>query len=94
MVKHEHLFVDDLYNDKPDGHYWYQGGFNPAAVKALIVGAVVGMVFVFVPRLHFLGASPGSSALAVGGGTYWWLMRRAGAGAARAERARFKAAQA
>ena len=24
IVKHEHLFVDDLYSDKPDGHYWYR----------------------------------------------------------------------
>jgi nucleobase:cation symporter-1, NCS1 family len=94
LVRHEHLFVDDLYNDRPDGHYWYQGGFNPNAVWALIVGAVVGMVFVFVPALHFLGAFAWFIGVAAGGGTYWWLMGRAGAGAARAERARLKAAQA
>src|SRR5919112_5085362 len=31
ILKHEHLFVDDLYSDKPDGHYWYTNGFNLAA---------------------------------------------------------------
>ena len=41
IVKHEKLFVDDLYSDKPDGHYWYSNGFNPAAVKALIIGFVI-----------------------------------------------------
>ena len=55
LVRHEHLFVDDLYSDQPDGHYWYQGGFNPNAIWALIVGALVGMVFVFVPAAALPG---------------------------------------
>jgi NCS1 family nucleobase:cation symporter-1 len=93
ILRHEHLFVDDLYNDRPDGHYWYRGGVNPHAVWALIVGALVGMLFVFVPALHGLAAFSWFIGVLVGGGMYWWLMQRTGAGAARTERARLKAAK-
>ena len=92
LVRHEHLFVDDLYDATPNGHYWYSGGFNPNAVWALAAGAFVGMAFVFIPALHAFAAFTWFIGVAVGGGTYWWLMR--GAGATRAERARFKSAQA
>jgi NCS1 family nucleobase:cation symporter-1 len=92
ILKHEHLFVDDLYSDKPDGHYWYQNGYNPAAIKALIAGFVVALLFVVIPQLFFLASfSWGISAL-IGGYSYVWLMRRQGTAAARDERARRKAA--
>src|SRR3712207_8963367 len=40
IVKHDKLHVDDLYSDKPDGRYWYSNGFNPSAIKALVIGFV------------------------------------------------------
>lgn len=94
LVRHEHLFVDDLYSDKPDGHYWYSGGVNPNAVWALAAGVVVGLAFVFIPALHAFAAFTWFIGVAVAAAAYWWLMRRAGAGADRAERARLRAAQA
>jgi nucleobase:cation symporter-1, NCS1 family len=91
ILKHEHLFVDDLYSDKPDGHYWYQNGYNPAAIKALALGFGTGLLFVLIPQLFFLASfSWGISAL-IGGYSYVWLMRRQGTAAARDERARRKA---
>jgi NCS1 family nucleobase:cation symporter-1 len=92
IVKHAHLFVDDLYSDKPDGHYWYKNGYNPAAVKALIVGFLSGLVFVIVPQLFFLASFSWGIGALVGGYTYVQLMKRQGIGAARDEAARQKAA--
>ncbi|MET0217866.1 MAG: NCS1 family nucleobase:cation symporter-1 [Burkholderiales bacterium] len=88
IVKHAHLLPDDLYSDKPTGHYWYKNGYNPIAIKALIAGAVVGMLFVFIPALQGLSAFSWFIGVAVGGGTYVWLMRRDGVAQARDERAR------
>jgi NCS1 family nucleobase:cation symporter-1 len=92
IVKHEHLFVDDLYSDKPDGHYWYTNGFNPAAVKALIAGFVVAALFVFIPQLFFLASFSWVIGASVGSYAYVQFMRRQGIGEARAERARQKMA--
>ncbi len=92
VVKHERLFVDDLYSDKPDGHYWYQGGFNPAAVQALVVGFVAALLFVFVPPLSFLASFSWEVGAIVGSGAYVGLMRRSGIAAARAQRCRLKMA--
>ena len=62
VVKHEKLYVDDLYSEKPDGRYWYSKGFNPAAVKALVIGFFGGLLFVVIPQLTSWPASRGSSA--------------------------------
>ena len=92
IVKHERLFVDDLYSDKPDGHYWYRNGFNPAAVQALVIGFVAAAVFVFVPRLFFLASFSWAIGASAGSLAYVWFMRRSGIGEARAERCRLRMA--
>lgn len=91
LVRHEHLFPDLLFSDKPDGPYWYRNGFNPAAVKALIVGAIAGAAFVFIPALNILAPFSWFIGVGSGGGTYWWIMARGGAGEARATAARASA---
>jgi NCS1 family nucleobase:cation symporter-1 len=90
IVKHGHLFPDDLFSDKPSGHYWYQNGVNPAALIALAAGAVAGMLFVLVPALQLLAPFTWFIGVAVGGGTYSMAMARDGQGAARLERARLR----
>ena len=92
ILKHEHLFVDDLYSDKPDGHYWYQNGYNPAAIKALIAGFVGALLFVIIPQLFFLASFSWGIGAVVGATTYVKLMKGQGTAAARDERARRKAA--
>ena len=93
IVKHEHLFVDDLYSDKPDGHYWYQNGYNPAAIKALVAGFGVALLFVVIPQLYFLA----SFSWGIGAADRWHPYVKADEGsgqlaAARDERARRKTA--
>src|SRR5437867_1711082 len=91
LVRHAHLFPDDLFSASPNGHYWYQNGYNPVAVKSLIVGALAGMLFVFIPALQWLAPFSWFIGVGAGGGCYWWMMTREGAGTARAERASAKA---
>jgi nucleobase:cation symporter-1, NCS1 family len=88
IIKHEHLFVDDLYDDRPTGHYYYNNGFNPAAVKALITGFVTGLLFVFIPQLFFLASFSWVIGALVGSYAYVYLMRSSGIAEARSQRAR------
>jgi NCS1 family nucleobase:cation symporter-1 len=87
IVKHERLFVDDLYDDRPTGHYYYKNGFNTVAAQALGIGFVTGLLFVFVPRLFFLATFSWAIGALVGGCAYVYLMRTSGIADARAQRA-------
>lgn len=39
LAKKQQLDIDALYSARPEGAYWYRGGWNPAALVALAVGA-------------------------------------------------------
>ncbi len=54
LVKKQQVNFEDLWHEKPSGRYWYQNGFNPAAVKTLVIAAVVAMLFVLVPPFNKL----------------------------------------
>jgi NCS1 family nucleobase:cation symporter-1 len=41
------VVVDDLYTLKADGRYHYKKGYNPIAIAATAVSAIVGMIVVF-----------------------------------------------
>lgn len=43
--------TDDLFTLDERGKYWYRNGFNPNAVTATIVGAVLAIVTVMIPAL-------------------------------------------
>jgi nucleobase:cation symporter-1, NCS1 family len=90
LVRHERLLPDQLFSDRPDGAYWYNNGVNPVAVKALVVGVVVGSAFVFIPVLNVLAPFSWFIGVAAGGGTYWWMMVEGGAGETRAAASRLK----
>jgi len=47
----------------PEGRYWYRGGINPAAVKALIPASLLSICCVIIPGLNILAAMPGIEAL-------------------------------
>jgi nucleobase:cation symporter-1, NCS1 family len=47
LVKKQRVIVDDLYTLAPDGTYHYARGYNPAAIVATVVGAVIAMIVVF-----------------------------------------------
>jgi NCS1 family nucleobase:cation symporter-1 len=76
LVKKQQVHFDDLWHDKPTGRYWYKNGFNPAAVKALIVGMVAAVLFVFIPPLNKLADFSWFIGVAFGAATYVWLMKR------------------
>ncbi|CAN5432741.1 hypothetical protein BH09ACT9_BH09ACT9_30250 [soil metagenome] len=43
-MRKQKVIVDELFSMAPTGTYWYSKGYNPAAVTATVVGAVVAMV--------------------------------------------------
>lgn len=77
-VRHKNLILKDVFNDQPGGAYWYRNGWNPIAVKSLVIGAVVAMCFVFVRQLEFLGAFSWAIGAFVGGSVYTRWMRASG----------------
>ncbi|MFT4084374.1 MAG: NCS1 family nucleobase:cation symporter-1 [Nocardioides sp.] len=61
LIRQQRIVVDDLFTMEPDGEYWYRNGTNPAAVRALIVAAVLSIGSVVVPKVWSLlgdGSSP------------------------------------
>ncbi len=55
LIKKQRVVIDDLYTLDPKGRYHYTRGYNPVAIGATILGAVVGVCVVF-----FMPASVGS----------------------------------
>jgi len=90
-VKHSNLILKDVFSEEKDGAYWYQNGWNPIAIKSLIIGAVAGMSFVFIPVLEFLAAFSWAISALVGGVLYTQWMRRSGEAERRNERERRRA---
>ncbi len=75
LIKRGKVFVDDLFSVSPQGRYWYNNGFNPKAIAALVPSVAVGLIISFIPALHevanfswFIGAFTGA-------GCYRWLAR-------------------
>ncbi|MFE9583017.1 NCS1 family nucleobase:cation symporter-1 [Nocardia sp. NPDC006044] len=44
LVRKQHVVVDDLFTLSKTGRYWYSKGYNPAAVLATAIGAVVAVI--------------------------------------------------
>jgi NCS1 family nucleobase:cation symporter-1 len=44
LVRKQHIVVEDLYSEHPEGAYWYQGGVNRRALYALIPAVLLGIV--------------------------------------------------
>jgi NCS1 family nucleobase:cation symporter-1 len=47
LIKKQKVVVDDLYTLSPSGTYHYRNGYNPVAISATIVGAVLAASVVF-----------------------------------------------
>ncbi|KXZ64922.1 putative allantoin permease [Acinetobacter venetianus] len=54
FIHKQNVVVDDLFNDKPTGHYYYQKGINRKAIIALITSVSIGLMLVLIPSLQFL----------------------------------------
>ncbi|MFT4286474.1 NCS1 family nucleobase:cation symporter-1 [Nocardioides sp.] len=51
LIRQQKIVVDDLFTLEEDGEYWYDKGYNPAAVKAVIVSGVISLGSVVVPKV-------------------------------------------
>jgi NCS1 family nucleobase:cation symporter-1 len=86
IVRKQTVYVDDLYTMSEKGRYWYKKGFNPNAVIATVVGAVLAASTVFITPLQ--GAA--SYAWFIGCGialVVYWVAERISPQAARSMQA-------
>ncbi len=49
VVSHQRIAVDDLFTMDPSGRYWYRNGFNPNAVKAIILAGIPAIACAILP---------------------------------------------
>jgi NCS1 family nucleobase:cation symporter-1 len=81
LVKKRRVVVDDLYTLRPDGSYHFRRGYNPVAIGATAVGAVVAMAVVL-----FGSSDAAAFSWFIGAGIafalHWTLSRRHAAAAA------------
>eukprot|EP00884_Botryococcus_braunii_P021260 jgi/Botrbrau1/7818/Bobra.0159s0246.1 len=91
LVRQRQLLLDDLYSSDPQAAYWYQGGWNPAALVALAVGiapslpgfaGAVGLTQPAAPIFVFLYSFSWFISFFASGLLYWALMSRRGRPAA------------
>ncbi|CAY75375.1 putative NCS1-family allantoin permease [Erwinia pyrifoliae DSM 12163] len=75
LVKRGQISVDDLFNDTPQGKYWYRGGFNPKAIAALLPSVAMGLLISFTPSLHAVANFSWFIGVALGAGIYRWVAR-------------------
>ncbi|MDA0171341.1 NCS1 family nucleobase:cation symporter-1 [Solirubrobacter taibaiensis] len=51
IVRKQKVVVDDLFTMEPEGSYWYRGGYNPAAVYAVLFAGAISIGSVVIPRV-------------------------------------------
>ncbi|MFL9880158.1 NCS1 family nucleobase:cation symporter-1 [Herbaspirillum rhizosphaerae] len=73
LVQRREIIVDDLYTMRTEGRYWYQGGVNYHAVKALVFAALLAISCVMIPQLRMLADFSWFIGLFVGAGSYIFL---------------------
>lgn len=75
LIKRGQVDVDALFNDTPQGRYWYQNGINPKAVAALVPAVGVCLLLSFTPSLHEVANFSWFIGAFLGAGSYRWLAR-------------------
>jgi nucleobase:cation symporter-1, NCS1 family len=53
LIRKQKIVVDDLFTMSKTANYWYSKGYNPAAVVATVVGAVLAMLPVLLGGVVF-----------------------------------------
>jgi NCS1 family nucleobase:cation symporter-1 len=51
VIRKQKIVVDDLFTMSEAGEYWYEKGYNPAAVKAVIIAGAVSCGSVIIPKV-------------------------------------------
>lgn len=75
LIKNQQINMDDLFSDKPTGAYYYYKGWNIHGLIAFAVGAVFSLSTVLMPALSSLEGYGFLLGAALGGVSYWVLMR-------------------
>jgi NCS1 family nucleobase:cation symporter-1 len=76
LIKKQQIDVDALFNDGPTGRYWYSGGINYTAVKALILSTLVGIAITFIPALQPMANFAWFTGCFLGGALFFMFARR------------------
>ena len=78
VIKNQKLDVDDLFSDKANGKYHYNGGFNGKAMLAWVISGYVAVGSVW-PNILFAGLDDFFANLGGGGGYAWMIGAALGA---------------
>ena len=78
IIRRQHINMNDLFSDKPDGAYYYYKGWNIRGLIAFSIGALFSVAAVLVPSLAKLEGYGFLLGAALGGIVYWVLMRKYG----------------
>ncbi|MFC6010839.1 NCS1 family nucleobase:cation symporter-1 [Nocardia lasii] len=79
LVRKQKIVVDDLFTMSEGGTYWYKKGYNPAAVWATVVGAVIAVFPVLFNNIYGMHTAAQYSwfiGCGVGLGAYLLLAKR------------------
>ncbi|QIS03066.1 NCS1 family nucleobase:cation symporter-1 [Nocardia brasiliensis] len=79
LVRRQHVVVADLFSMSESGRYWYRGGYNPVAVLATVVGALVAVFPVLakgVPGMYTAAQYSWFIGCALGFAVYYALAAR------------------
>jgi NCS1 family nucleobase:cation symporter-1 len=76
LIKKQQIDVDALFNDGPTGRYWYTGGVNYTAVKALVLATLAGIAITFIPALQPMANFAWFTGCFLGGGLFYVFARR------------------
>ncbi|KEA53949.1 MULTISPECIES: NCS1 family nucleobase:cation symporter-1 [Mangrovibacter] len=75
LIKRGTINVDALFSVSQEGPYWYNKGFNPKAIAALIPSVVVCLVISFIPSLHAVANFSWFIGAFLAAGSYRWIAR-------------------
>jgi len=76
LIKRQHINMNDLFSDKPDGAYYYYKGWNIRGLIAFAIGAIFSISTILVPVLTNLEGYGFLLGAALGGISYWLLMHQ------------------
>jgi NCS1 family nucleobase:cation symporter-1 len=51
LIRGQKIVLDDLFTLDADGAYYYTKGYNPAAIKAVVVSGTISLASVIVPKV-------------------------------------------
>ena len=76
LIKKQKIDVDALFDDGPSGRYYFSGGVNWTAVKALIPATLMGVAITFTPALQAMANFAWFTGCFLGGALFFVLAKR------------------